>query len=225
MTGGMGFYAPAASAGVACAAGGGAGAGRVVMARSPGVTRARAPVPPPRGRGLRRAVTWPLRTYLELGAFPGAVPSARLHAKALLWEWGLACGETVELVVSEIVTNAVQASGELSLPGVVRLWLLSDRERVLVLVWDASPRHPVPAGESMDEIGEGGRGLMLVDAMSERWSWYPDPETGGKVVWALCGPSAEMGAGNALLTATADGQESGPPRNANDKAHRSVMKV
>lgn len=191
----MGFYASAAPAAAARAASGGAGTGRVVKARNLGVTRARVPVPPPCDQGLRMAVTWPLRTYLELGAYPGAVPSARLHAKALLWEWGLTYGDAVELVVSEIVTNAVQASGQLPLPGVVRLWLLSDRERVLVLVWDASARHPVPAGEGTDELGEGGRGLMLVGAMSERWSWYPDPETGGKVVWALCAPSAERGAG------------------------------
>jgi hypothetical protein len=100
MSGGMGFYASAAPAAAARAAGGGAGAGRAVMPRSSGVTRARVPVPPPRDQGLRTAVTWPLRTFLELGAFPGAVPSARLHAKALAWEWGVACGDAVELVVS-----------------------------------------------------------------------------------------------------------------------------
>src|SRR4249920_695233 len=32
---------------------------------------------------------WPLRSYLELGALPTAVPCARLHARHLLWEWGL----------------------------------------------------------------------------------------------------------------------------------------
>jgi len=31
---------------------------------------------------------WPLRSYLELGALPSAVPCARLHAKQVLWEWG-----------------------------------------------------------------------------------------------------------------------------------------
>ncbi len=193
MNGGMSIYASAAPVAAARAAGGGAGAGRAVMARSPGVTRARVPVPPPRDQGMRMAATWPLRTYLELGAFPGAVPCARLHAKALLWEWGLAPIETVELVVSEIVTNAVHASLPLIQPSVVRLWLLSDREEVLILVWDASPRRPVPSGKSPGDIGDGGRGLMLVGAISDQWSWYPVPETGGKVVWALCGPSAERG--------------------------------
>ena len=32
---------------------------------------------------------WPLRSYLELGALPTAVPCARLHARHLVWEWGL----------------------------------------------------------------------------------------------------------------------------------------
>ena len=195
MSGGMGCYASAAPVAAAHAAGGGFGAGRTVMARSPGVTRV--PVPPPRDQGLRMAATWPLRTYLELGAFPGAVPCARLHAKALAWEWGLTSGETVELVVSEIVTNAIQATRQLPLPGAIRLWLLSYVARALFLVWVASPRRPVLPSEGPGDIGEGGRGLMLVGAMSERWSWYQVPETGGKVVWALCGPSAEGGSGNA----------------------------
>jgi hypothetical protein len=31
---------------------------------------------------------WPLQSFLELGALPGAVPCARLHTRHLLWEWG-----------------------------------------------------------------------------------------------------------------------------------------
>jgi len=52
----------------------------------------------------------PLRSYLELGALPTAVPCARLHARQLVWEWGLdGLAESSELLVSELVTNAVQA--------------------------------------------------------------------------------------------------------------------
>ena len=32
---------------------------------------------------------WPLRSFLELGALPSAVPCARLHARQVLWEWRL----------------------------------------------------------------------------------------------------------------------------------------
>jgi len=32
---------------------------------------------------------WPLQSFPELGALPGAVPCARLHARQVLWEWHL----------------------------------------------------------------------------------------------------------------------------------------
>lgn len=53
---------------------------------------------------------WPVRDFLELGALPGAVPSARLHARQIVWEWALTpLSEQVEQVVSELMTNAVAA--------------------------------------------------------------------------------------------------------------------
>ena len=127
---------------------------------------------------------WPLHSFLELGALPGAVPCTRLHARQLLWEWGLAAlTNSVELVVSELVTNAVQASRATGQTVPVRLWLLSDKAQVLVLVWDASTHPPVQAAIS-DET-ENGRGLLLVEALSQHWAWYYPPagET-GKYVWA-----------------------------------------
>src|ERR1035437_2091178 len=54
---------------------------------------------------------WPLQSRLELAALPSAVPCVRLHARQLLWEWRLAAlAETIELLVSELATNAVNAS-------------------------------------------------------------------------------------------------------------------
>jgi len=48
------------------------------------------------------SAAWPLRSYLELGALPGAVPCARLHTQALLREWGLQeLTEITELLVSD----------------------------------------------------------------------------------------------------------------------------
>jgi hypothetical protein len=41
------------------------------------------------GTTLVAANIWPLRSSLELGALPTAVPCARLHARHLVWEWGL----------------------------------------------------------------------------------------------------------------------------------------
>jgi anti-sigma regulatory factor (Ser/Thr protein kinase) len=145
---------------------------------------------------------WALRTYLELGALQGAVPCARLHARHVLWEWRLGdLDESVELIVSELVTNAVQASASLSsqLPGyeyenlglpAVWLWLTSDGHQIMVEVGDSSPRTPVSATTELDV--EGGRGLLLVDTVSEDWGYYfPAEEDDGqrkniqKVVWAV----------------------------------------
>jgi anti-sigma regulatory factor (Ser/Thr protein kinase) len=133
---------------------------------------------------------WPLHTFLELGALDGAVPSARLHARHVLREWGLtALADDAELVVSELVTNGVQASRAMT-HAAIRLWLASDRTQVVICVWDASPRPPVRMDAA--EESENGRGLLLVEAVSAQWGWFPaepaSPPTGdghGKVVWSI----------------------------------------
>jgi len=57
------------------------------------------------------SATWSLRSDLTLGPLPSAVPCARAHAVACLWEWGMSgAGDTVALVVSELITNSVAAS-------------------------------------------------------------------------------------------------------------------
>ena len=152
--------------------------------RSPGQSRAPVPVPPTQNRGTDMAGQWPIRDFLELGALEGAVPSARLHAQHILWEWRLTpLTEAVKQVVSELVTNSVAAARAMPQIGPVHLWLLSDTRKVLVMVWDANPQPP--ALIEADDFAENGRGLFLVQAFSERWGTYPTPQMGGKVVWAL----------------------------------------
>lgn len=131
---------------------------------------------------------WPLRSYLELGALPTAVPCARLHARQLVWEWGLnGLADSTELLVSELVTNAVQAMTGDHDQAALRLRLSGDNTRVLIEVWDADPQPPAPKdlGEdgTPDLQEEGGRGLFLVATLSTRWDWYPTQEPPGKVVW------------------------------------------
>jgi anti-sigma regulatory factor (Ser/Thr protein kinase) len=126
---------------------------------------------------------WPLEDFLEFGALVSAVPCARLHARQVLWEWGLASlGESTGLLVTELVSNAVKASRATPHASAVRLWLLSDRAQVLILVWDASPESPVRV--AADGEAEDGRGLMLVEAISAQWGWYRHG-SGGKVAWAI----------------------------------------
>lgn len=140
-------------------------------------------IPPYLTRGGRSVpAAWPLRDFLELGAFDSAVPCARLHARQLLREWGLAgLGQTAGLIVSELITNAVTASAALAQAFPVRLWLASDLAWLLIVVWDASPQPPVRL--NADDESESGRGLILVDSMSSQWGW--SPRRPGKCVWAL----------------------------------------
>jgi anti-sigma regulatory factor (Ser/Thr protein kinase) len=134
---------------------------------------------------------WPLSTSLPLGALPGATPCARLHARAVLAEWGLGdVAESAELIVSELVTNAVLASmgpdGRPRYDGaampVVILQMASDRIRLLIEVWDGIPDPPAAAHPEPDD--ESGRGLMLVEAVCDHWSWQTVAGWPGKVVWA-----------------------------------------
>ena len=63
----------------------------------------------------------------------------------------------------------------------VRLWLLSDSAQILILVWDASPQPPVLT--DVTDEAEQGRGLKIVEAVSEQWGWYASGN--GKFVWAI----------------------------------------
>jgi len=57
------------------------------------------------------SVQWARHSYLELGVLPTAASCARGHAGLVVGEWGLAAmAETIELVVSELVTNGLQHS-------------------------------------------------------------------------------------------------------------------
>jgi anti-sigma regulatory factor (Ser/Thr protein kinase) len=135
--------------------------------------------------------SWALQTVLAVAALPTATPCARLHARNLMHEWshhGLA--DTLELVVSELVTNAVQASVDhdghpryTTEHGLacIHLRLSTDRQAVLVEVWDENFRLPEPARPNLDD--ESGRGLMLVDALAARWGWDMPPSGRGKIVW------------------------------------------
>ena len=130
---------------------------------------------------------WPLVSRLPpLAALPTASSCARGHVRAVAREWGLPdLAETAELLASELVTNAKQASerlrirADLAVTPVVRLWLVSDRISILIHVWDASDEMPVRHDAGPDEIG--GRGLMIIDSLSADWGAYPEPP--GKTVW------------------------------------------
>jgi hypothetical protein len=85
-------------------------------------------------------------------------------------------------ITNELVTNAVAASAddqEITLRS-----FLGDDGRPVIEVWDAADEEPVLRQAGQDD--ESGRGLMLVDALAERWGTNA-VVGGGKVVWAVVG--------------------------------------
>lgn len=136
---------------------------------------------------------WAVQSVLIVAALPTATPCSRLHARNIACEWGLGeLANTIELVVSELVTNAVRASldhdgrprfSEEHGLACVHLRLSTDGLAALVEVWDENARPPEPAEPDLSE--ESGRGLMLIDALTERWGWDLPQSGWGKVVWAL----------------------------------------
>jgi anti-sigma regulatory factor (Ser/Thr protein kinase) len=123
-----------------------------------------------------------LSSALEFAPLPTAVPCARLHAVHVLHEWGLRhLAEDAALIVSELITNAIEASALLPERPPVRLRLLRTGKSLVIEVWDRVPLGLEP--READAGDECGRGLTVVAALSERWAWE---RTGPhrKVVWA-----------------------------------------
>jgi len=128
------------------------------------------------GTALRRT------SVLELAPLPGAASCARLHAVHVLQEWGLrALADDTALIVSELITNAADASIVLPERPPVTLRLLAGEKSVLIEAWDSSPLDIQPRQVGPED--ECGRGLAIVAGLSARWGCE---RTGGqrKVVWA-----------------------------------------
>jgi anti-sigma regulatory factor (Ser/Thr protein kinase) len=155
-----------------------------------------APVPALAAEKAATTSSATVQTDLMLAAIPTAPSCARGHVRAVAYEWGLSeLADTAELVTSELVTNAVQASARLRtgagppIVPVVRIWLVSDRISIVIHVWDGSEEMPVQHDGAPDE--ESGRGLMLVENLAKDWGTYR--KAAGKVVWALISPTASLG--------------------------------
>ncbi|MGW5096588.1 ATP-binding protein [Streptomyces nodosus] len=117
---------------------------------------------------------------LSLPAMPAAASEARHQAVDAIAGWDAGLGtevvHTVELLVSELVTNAVQYTGTESVSLVVCL----DEAALRIEVCDTSPVLPQPALPDADS--EGGRGLFLIAALADRY--HAEPTETGKRCWA-----------------------------------------
>nr|WP_174864736.1 SpoIIE family protein phosphatase [Streptomyces spinoverrucosus] len=106
---------------------------------------------------------------------PAAVGEVRASITRRLTEWGLEdLAFTTELILSELVTNAIRYGG-----APIRVRVLRDRS-LICEVFDSSNTAPHLRYAAMTD--EGGRGLFLVAQLAERWGTRYLP--GGKVIWA-----------------------------------------
>ncbi|MEU8844702.1 SpoIIE family protein phosphatase [Streptomyces sp. NPDC048564] len=119
--------------------------------------------------GAEQVVSW------DVPVDPAAVADLRARATRQVTDWGFAeLAMTTELIVSELVTNAIRYAGP-----PIRLRLLRDT-RLTCEVADGSSTAPrLRHARSMDE---GGRGLFLVAQLAHRWG--ARYTAAGKIIWA-----------------------------------------
>ncbi|HEY9244424.1 MAG TPA: ATP-binding protein [Streptosporangiaceae bacterium] len=104
---------------------------------------------------------------------------ARRETRAAVAGWRLGyLADTAVLLVSELVTNALQHAGPDASGTVLRLAYCGSWLRIEV--HDTSPDGPQP--RIPDWLDESGFGLMLVDALATKWG--VQQTTQGKAVWA-----------------------------------------
>jgi anti-sigma regulatory factor (Ser/Thr protein kinase) len=137
---------------------------------------------------------------ISLAAVATAASCARAFVASTVDAWGLGrLYDDAELVASELVTNAVHATGvadpsprwsDLDHLALIRVRLAVLADSLIVEVWDQEPTPPT-LNRAASPHAENGRGLLIVKALSKRWDCYA-PAEGGKWVWAdLAIPPAE----------------------------------
>jgi hypothetical protein len=151
--------------------------------------------PPDRGcespRVLRMPAGWwdvPSAVGCRLDDGPRSASAARRVTRNTLLAWGLAAlAADAETIVGELAANAVTHGAALESDGGLSaepadLRLLRRAGEVICAVLDASGALPVlrPPGAAR----EAGRGLRMVDTLSDIWGWSPVPGR-GKAVWAI----------------------------------------
>lgn len=116
---------------------------------------------------------------IRLAADPRSVTEARRQIRAAIAVWDVPVDpETASLLVSELVTNAITHDGVG--PGGVMMSVRVARGRLRVDVYDTSGVLPEPERDTPVDA-ETGRGLLLVETLSDQWGCYRTP--GGKAVY------------------------------------------
>ncbi|MFD7494754.1 ATP-binding protein [Streptomyces sp. NPDC059832] len=105
---------------------------------------------------------------------------ARLLATAQLGEWGIAC-EPAAHIVAELAANAA-VHGRVSGRS-FQLGLTAHRDEVLRIEVTDTRDEQLPVASTPDQLAEGGRGLLIVEALADRWGTVVGPVP-RKTVWA-----------------------------------------
>lgn len=148
----------------------------------------------------------PKRAFASVSAEPAASRRARAWARGILGKWRLAdLADDAELIVGELVANAVVHAPAEPVRPVVGLVLALGDEGLAILVKDSNPVLPQARCPAADDLS--GRGMVIVEALSDRHGWYPLEESAGKVVWALL---------KAASTSAATTHTAGVPDRASD---------
>ncbi|MQA87278.1 MAG: hypothetical protein GEV03_22285 [Streptosporangiales bacterium] len=166
---------------------------RSATRRDPRLAETRGPTTPETTGGGCPAM---LTTCAAFAALPSAARLARCFTAKVLTDFALdGLVDTAQLLASELVTNAVKATGitkerpswselreRCSLVSIC-IYRTPDG-RVVLEVWDRDRTPPVRRQTRPDD--PYGRGLQLVEKLSKDWR-YRWPKTGGKIVWCELG--------------------------------------
>jgi len=114
---------------------------------------------------------------VRLPAFPEAVRAARRWTRETLEDWQLTTPtRTIEQLVSELLTNSIEHARTTS----VGICLIVTDRTVLLEVNDSdAARLPTRKSPGLDDTS--GRGLLIVEELSDRWGVQADDH--GKTVW------------------------------------------
>jgi anti-sigma regulatory factor (Ser/Thr protein kinase) len=117
---------------------------------------------------------------LRLPSTKRSVPLSRHFLRDALREWGLADrSDTAELLLSELVTNAVLYGCGDESQGNIHVVITRTRRQLGVAVGDTARRVPQPRQSTCDD--EGGRGMFLLEELALSWGACGTPQ--GKTVW------------------------------------------
>ena len=137
---------------------------------------------------------------IDAGTFAlAALPTSPFWARRYIRQFlgscrgiGIDTADTAELLVCELVTNAVryasgpvpaeQYSGRMN-AGIIWLSVRHFDDGLLIEVFDTDANPPVYTNDDSWDV-DSGRGLFIVDALSKYWSYF-FPPGGGKVVYCF----------------------------------------